>query len=158
MVKRKRPKEHGSKKPEKRNLTFILFAVVIFVGSILGYALLSGGSLGLGGGEGEAGEPPTERRFAEQMSNPYVVDEAFVEKGKAIYQERCLSCHLADGSGPEYHSILVHGQHHSQGDYFWITTYGIPGSIMKGQQKELTIEERWQVVAYVRRELAGVRE
>lgn len=157
MVKRRRIKKRRHRKAEKRNLTFIIFAVVIFLGSILGYALLSGGSLGIGGG-GEAGEPPVDRQLAEKMRNPYQVDEAFLAKGKAIYQEKCISCHLADGSGPEYHPVSVHGRHHSPGDYLWLTTYGIPGSIMKGYQNNLTLEERWQVVTYMRRELAGVKE
>lgn len=51
MVKRKRKKikKRVAKKKEKRNLSFTLFAVVIFLGSVLGYALLSGGRLGFGG-------------------------------------------------------------------------------------------------------------
>lgn len=48
MVKRKRAKKRRGRKAEKRNLTFTVFAVVIFLGSILGYALLSGGKLGSG--------------------------------------------------------------------------------------------------------------
>ncbi len=156
MVKRKKQRERRPRKSERRNLTFIAFAVVIFVGSVLAYALLSGGYLGFGR-ERETGEPPAERRLAEEMKNPYRVDGAFLTKGKAIYLEKCSSCHFADGSGPEYHPISVHGRHHSSGDYLWVTTYGISGSIMEGYQKELTLEERWEVVEHMRRELAGVR-
>ncbi len=46
MVKRKRGKKIRNRKAEKKNLTFTIFAVVIFLGSILGYALLSGGRFG----------------------------------------------------------------------------------------------------------------
>jgi hypothetical protein len=48
MVKRKRVKKRRIRKAKKRNLSFPIFAVVIFLGSILGYALLSGGSIGKG--------------------------------------------------------------------------------------------------------------
>lgn len=158
MVKRRRIKKRRPRKAEKRNLTFIIFAVVIFVGSIIGYALLSGGSLGFGRAKNEAGEPPVNRQLAEKMRNPYQVDEAFLAKGKEIYLQKCAECHLADGSGPEYHPLSLHGRHHSPGDYTWVATYGIPGSIMEGYQNNLTVEERWQVITYMRRVLAGVKE
>lgn len=56
MVKRKRIKKRRPREREHRNLTFVIFAVVIFVGSVAGYALLSGGSL-KGGGQPSKGEP-----------------------------------------------------------------------------------------------------
>lgn len=45
-IKRKRLKKRRPRRAEKRNLPFTLFAVVIFLGSILGYALLSSGRFG----------------------------------------------------------------------------------------------------------------
>ncbi len=158
MVKRKRIKKRRSRKPEKRNLTFTIFAVIIFVGSIAGYALLSGGTLGFGREKGEGGEPPTDRQLAEKMRNPYQGDAAFIAEGKDVYLQKCVDCHFEDGSGPENHQVSFHGRHHSPGDYLWLTTYGIPGSVMEGYQKELTLEERWQVITYMRRELAGAKE
>jgi mono/diheme cytochrome c family protein len=156
VVKRRRIKKRRARKPERRNLTFIIFAIVIFIGSIAGYALLSGGSLGVG--KVEAGEPPENRQIAERLKNPFAVDEAFLARGEEIYLEKCATCHYEDGSGPEYHPVSLHARHHSPGDYIWVVTYGIPGSVMKGYQKELTLEERWQVVAYMRLVLAGLRE
>jgi len=158
MVKRKRIKKRRHRKPKKKNLTFIIFAVVIFVSSIAGYALLSGGTLGFGREKGEGWEPPTDQQLAEKIRNPYQVDETFIAKGKDVYLQRCVDCHFEDGSGPENHPVSFHGRHHSPGDYLWLTTYGIPGSVMKGYQNNLTIEERWQVITYMRRELAGAKE
>lgn len=45
-IKKKRLKKKGPAKAEKRNLTFTIFAIAIFLGSVLGYALLSGGRFG----------------------------------------------------------------------------------------------------------------
>ena len=39
-MKRKREKKYDSGNSKKRNLTFIIFAVIIFISSIVGYALM----------------------------------------------------------------------------------------------------------------------
>jgi hypothetical protein len=53
-LKKKRHRKRTPGRAEKRNLTFTIFAIVIFLGSVLGYALLSGGRFG------SVEEPPLE--------------------------------------------------------------------------------------------------
>jgi mono/diheme cytochrome c family protein len=136
--------------------TGVLILVVLFLGSTIGYAFLSGGSLGFGGSNSLAGEPPENRQTARGLVNPYAVTQDFLDEGKEIYLRLCVGCHLEDGSGPPEHSVKEMAPHHTEGDYFWITTYGLPGTEMLGWKDVLTPEERWKVITYMRRILAGI--
>ncbi len=97
MVKRRRIKKRSRRKPEKRNLTFILFAVVIFVGSIAGYALLSGGSL-KGGGQPSKEEPGRE---------VYILGNQHVQPG----EEHIPYNSDPPTSGPHYTYLAKWGVH-----------------------------------------------
>ncbi|MFQ5816170.1 MAG: c-type cytochrome [Candidatus Hydrothermarchaeaceae archaeon] len=140
-----------------RSNTGVLILVALFLGSTIGYAFLSGGSLSIGG-DAASGEPPENRQTAGGFENPYAVTQDFLDRGKDIYLRLCVGCHFEDGSGPTEHSIKEMAPHHTQGDYFWISTYGLVGTEMLGWKEALTPEERWQVVMYARRVLAGVYE
>ncbi len=94
------------------------------------------------------------QEHAQFLRNPYEQSAAFLEQGRAIYFKRCASCHGSEGEEPFYHALKYHALRHTDGDYFWVVTYGIEGTNMSGFQNALTIEERWQVVAFVRKELA----
>lgn len=99
-------------------------------------------------------EPPTVRDHAQFFHNPYEQSAAFVKQGRAVYFKHCAACHGSEGEEPFYHAIKYHALRHTEGDYFWIVTYGVEGTNMSGFKGTLTIEERWQVVAFLRKELA----
>jgi len=160
---RKKVKRHSKKKGKKNILKNFqassggLILVALFLGSTIAYAFLSGGSLAFGGDSVE-GEPPENRRTAEALKNPYDVTQEFIDKGKDTYQQFCVGCHFEDGSGPPEHSPQEMAPHHTEGDYFWLASYGLPGSEMQGWSDVFTPEQRWEVTTYMRRVLAGLSE
>ncbi len=160
---RKRVKKQSKGKTRKNILKDLqansggLILIALFLGSTIAYAFLSGGSLGFGNG-GSEGDPPENRRTAEGLKNPYDVTQQFLDKGKDTYIKFCVGCHFEDGGGPPQHSPKEMAPHHTEGDYFWITSYGLPGTEMAAWREALTPEQRWQVTTYMRRVLAGLSE
>ena len=81
-------------------------------------------------------------------------------RGAALYRQECMSCHGADGSGAaqavEYYSpppADLGGEFRHAGappmrDY-QVITYGVPRTVMAGYGEQLSVEERWDLVAYV---------
>ncbi len=100
---------------------------------------------------------------ADQTKNPVATSEESVAKGKEFYLARkgnCVFCHGETGAGNEENlpklrrkpADLSNKERMTKitdGEIFWKVTLGIPG-IMPGREKQLTEEERWQVVNYVR--------
>jgi uncharacterized membrane protein len=86
---------------------------------------------------------------------------ASLEKGKALYEERCLPCHgqtgLGDGPAalalyPRPANLQVHmvpGVHTDEQIFEWITN-GYPNSAMPAFKDVLTEAERWHVLNYIR--------
>ncbi len=70
-------------------------------------------------------EIPQNRNLAQNLINPYGMNEKFLEKGKNIYKKNCAVCHTVTGEEPSYHSLQAMGKHHSEGDYVWVVTYGL---------------------------------
>ncbi len=138
----------------------VLLAIGLLVFSTFAYAFLSGGNLDLqeNGGEVAGFEPPEDRDAAHDMKNPYAETQEFLDEGKRIYLQRCVECHLEDGSGPKEHSVKEMASHHTEGDYFWVATYGLPNTKMQAWRDVLIPEERWKVTSYMRRVLGGVEE
>lgn len=159
MGKKQKKTKRQSKRKESRILENLrknkgIFALVaLFLGSTIAYAFLSGGSLSTGGKA--AGDPPENRLPAEGMKNPYAVTQEFIDKGRATYLRLCVACHLEDGSGPPEHSVKEMAAHHTEGDYYWLATYGSAGTAMPPWKDVLTPEERWQVISYMRQVLGG---
>lgn len=81
-------------------------------------------------------------------------------RGATLYRQECVSCHGADGSGAEqavdYYSPPPadlgseprHAGAPPMRDY-QVITYGVPRTSMTGYGGQLTVEERWDLVAYV---------
>ncbi len=164
--KRTEKKEKPTRKEEELVLLLrgkgrsALLVIGLFVFSTLAYAFLSGGRLDFQGGEEvvAASESPESRDAAMAIRNPYALTQEFLEEGKRIYLQRCVECHLEDGGGPEEHSIKEMASHHTEGDYFWVATYGLADTNMSGWKEILTPEERWKVTSYMRLVLGGVEE
>lgn len=100
---------------------------------------------------------------ADKTKNAVAVTPESLAKGKELYFARagnCVFCHGETGAGNEENlpqlrrkpadlSDKLHMTKLSDGEIFWKMTLGIPG-IMPGREKQLTEEERWHVVNYVR--------
>lgn len=124
---------------------YIVFTLIMFMGC-------------LGAGETPQIPKPTEvplvRDHAQFLQNPYEVTDAFIEEGRRIYINNCISCHGPEGEEPFYHSIKHHANRHTYGDYVWIVTYGLENTPMPSFKDKLSLKERWQVVTYLKKKLA----
>jgi copper resistance protein D len=89
---------------------------------------------------------------------PYAA--ASVVSGQALYRTHCQACHGVAGYGdgpagtglPRRPADLTaqHAADHTAGDLFWWLTHGIPGSGMPGFADRLSLDERWDVINFVR--------
>ena len=100
---------------------------------------------------------------ADKTNNTVEATEESIAKGKELFMAKkanCVFCHGETGAGNEVNlaklrrvpadlSDKVRMPKLSDGEIFWKITKGIPG-IMPGREKELTEEERWHVVNFVR--------
>ncbi len=89
---------------------------------------------------------------------PISVTAETLKKGKERFEIFCSACHGATGSGngiatqyglvgvPNYHSD--HTQQMPDGQIFYVVTHG--QGLMLGYGANLSVEERWAVVAYIR--------
>jgi len=94
---------------------------------------------------------------AKKVKNPVKSTKASIEKGKEIYEKKCSLCHgeKGDGKGPASAGLNPkptnfkesHGEKMTDGEHFWKITTGRGG--MPSFAKDLTEEERWQVINYI---------
>jgi mono/diheme cytochrome c family protein len=99
-------------------------------------------------------------------ANPIPASSASIQRGQALYQERCLPCHgpagLGDGPAalalvPRPANLQVHmlpGVHTDQQIFAWISD-GYPNSAMPAFGELLSEEERWHVLNYIRTLVPG---
>lgn len=83
-----------------------------------------------------------------------------IANGLHLYHEHCASCHGAEGYGdgpaaaglrPRPADLTAkHTTDHTAGDIFWWLTHGIRGTAMPGFQDQLSAEERWDMINFVR--------
>lgn len=101
---------------------------------------------------------------ADKTKNPVEANEESIAKGKVLFMTKekgnCVFCHGETGSGnkenlprlrrvPADLSDKDRMPKLSDGEIFWKMTKGITG-IMPSREKQLTEEERWHVVNFVR--------
>lgn len=93
----------------------------------------------------------------DSLKNPIAYTEENIEKGKALYDIYCAVCHGAKGDGqgilvkrekilgvPAYNDA---GRAITEGSIYHVMYYGI--NSMGSYASQTSIEERWQIVAYV---------
>jgi putative copper export protein/mono/diheme cytochrome c family protein/peroxiredoxin len=127
-----------------------------------------GGVVGLTAGLWVVGRALAIDAYPTTYVRPTVPYQALsIAHGLRLYQEHCVVCHgLAGyGDGPAAATLrprpanltAQHTGHHTVGDLFWWLTYGLKGSAMPGFQDQLTEEERWDLINFVRT-LAAVEQ
>jgi putative copper resistance protein D len=89
---------------------------------------------------------------------PYAA--ASIVAGQALYRTHCQSCHgvAGYGDGPAGSALprrpadltAKHAGDHTAGDLYWWVSHGIPQGGMPGFGGQLTPEERWDVINFVR--------
>lgn len=93
-------------------------------------------------------------------SNPQPYNAEVIRQGDVIYRAQCAECHgiVGKGDGPwakaERGSIpdiaAPHMDVHTDGEIFWWITMGIPSLDQPALGEELSENERWTVINYVR--------
>jgi mono/diheme cytochrome c family protein len=104
------------------------------------------------------------------LNNPILPDAISIATGEALYEQYCVACHgpAGFGDGPGAASLTTppanfgsgHTDTHPDGDlYYWIRN-GIENTEMPAFGDELSSEETWHLVNYVRRlsALAGQQQ
>lgn len=101
---------------------------------------------------------------AQEMTNPLPDSAYILTEGKALYQSFCQHCHgvKGEGDGPVAEPLAMGGagvanlksatvQAASEGHIFHVITNGI--RTMEPHGSQITIEDRWKIAAYVKKEL-----
>jgi mono/diheme cytochrome c family protein len=94
------------------------------------------------------------------VRNPLPPDETNLTSGRQIYQARCAVCHGVEGRGdgpagvslnPRPADLRVHmAAGHTDGQLFYWVSYGFPNTAMPAWHGELTEDQRWQTIDYIR--------
>ncbi len=95
---------------------------------------------------------------ADKETNPMASNAATIDAGKSVYKSKCIDCHgpKGKGDGPKSADLdknpqdftKAEFQKQSDGSLFWKIAEGRkPMPSFKG---ELSKEQRWQVVSYIR--------
>jgi mono/diheme cytochrome c family protein len=96
---------------------------------------------------------------AKKLTNPVPPNDKSIAAGKAVYQDKCAKCHgdKGKGDGLEAHLYWVKPPDFTDaemmngitdGEAFWKISQG--RWPMPGFEKQLTEEQRWQLVDYLR--------
>jgi putative copper resistance protein D len=88
-----------------------------------------------------------------------------VARGAELYGQHCVACHGTGGKGdgpkaarlpkPPANLTEPHTALHTAGDIFWWLTHGLPAGGMPGFESTMSVEERWDMVNFLRAFSAG---
>jgi mono/diheme cytochrome c family protein len=104
-------------------------------------------------------------RAGRELTNPFHPTPQILEKGKVLYQTYCLVCHGEEGKGdgpiaskipppPSYKSDRLLA--YPPGRIFHVITRG--ANKMPSYAAQLSPEDRWLIITYVRAQLQGLPE
>jgi len=95
---------------------------------------------------------------AVKVSNPFPSNEQSIATGRAVYTKNCYDCHgkKGRGDGPKSGDLPISPrdftkevfQKQTDGSMYWKITEG--RKPMPSFKKDLTDDQRWQVINYVR--------
>ncbi|HKI78274.1 MAG TPA: cytochrome c [Ignavibacteriaceae bacterium] len=98
--------------------------------------------------------------IADKLKNPFDGNKEATEKGKQIFQINCFTCHGESGTGngpgaaglnPKPANLTSKEvQKQSDGAIYWKITTGFPPTAMISWRSNLSDNQRWEVVNYVR--------
>ena len=103
------------------------------------------------------GDPPS----AYQKKDPLPITIANIDAGKRIWTRECAVCHGDEGKGqgvyrqgiepvpPNFDSPANYIPY-VDADYFWRVSEGVPWTAMPTWKKVYTVDQRWQLVMYIR--------
>ncbi|MEP6936127.1 MAG: c-type cytochrome [Nitrospirota bacterium] len=107
--------------------------------------------------------PADKLAVARSLTSPLPSSPEIVQHGKILYhgKDACFNCHGKDGDGngpvaaqlnPSPRNFQHHGfwRHRMEGEVFWVIKNGSIGTSMVGFGGQLTDEEIWSLVQYVR--------
>jgi putative copper resistance protein D len=158
----------GAPAASARALVGSQIAVLGLVGLVAGLAirgrrlpLVAGALVVLGAGVGLALPPLTVDAYPTTYLRPSVpYQAASIASGAALYRAQCASCHGLGGSGdgpvgvrlprPPADLRAPHTALHTAGDLFWWLSNGIPAAGMPAFGRELSEEQRWDLVNFLR--------
>jgi copper transport protein len=98
----------------------------------------------------------------QELENPVVFDDVAIREGMDLYIANCLLCHGVEGRGVDVSVDAAHAhgdaadltrsraEQQTDGDLFYWTSQGVPGTEMPAFGSALTDEEIWNVVNYIR--------
>jgi mono/diheme cytochrome c family protein len=100
---------------------------------------------------------------ARALASPLPNSPKIIEQGKTLYRGKgaCFNCHGTDGDGkgplaaqldplPRNFQQPGFWRHRTEGEIFWVIKYGSVGTSMVGFDGQLTDEEIWSLIQYVR--------
>jgi mono/diheme cytochrome c family protein len=100
---------------------------------------------------------------ARALVSPLPSSSQIVEQGKVLYHGKggCVACHGKEGDGngplaaqlnPSPRNFRHHGfwRHRTEGEIFWVVKHGSVGTSMVGFAGQLTDEEIWSLIQYIR--------
>ena len=100
---------------------------------------------------------------ARALRTPLPTSQETVEQGKVLYDGKgaCFNCHGKDGDGngplaaqlnPSPRNFRHHGlwRYRTEGEIFWVIKNGSPGTSMVGFGGQLTDQEIWSIIPYLR--------
>jgi mono/diheme cytochrome c family protein len=101
---------------------------------------------------------------AASLSNPIPATAESLERGEYLYEMNCLVCHGSDGTGegPVGQKFVTkapvdlhdeYTQDQADGSIFFTLTRG--RALMPAYRDALSVEERWHVINYIRREFGN---
>jgi mono/diheme cytochrome c family protein len=101
------------------------------------------------------------------IRDPIPPDDRSLAIGQEVYANNCATCHGESGRGdgpaglrlvPRPADLRIHTQPgvHTDGELFYWVSYGFPNSAMPAWKDQLTEEERWSVINYIRATFGNV--
>ena len=93
------------------------------------------------------------------LRNPWSPTQESVAVGNSLYATACASCHGESGRGdgiagaalnPPPSDLAVHVPLHTDAEIYSFVAEGIDGTAMVGRSSELTADEIWHIINYVR--------
>jgi len=107
--------------------------------------------------------PADKLAAARGLTSPLPSSPEIVGQGKALYNGKgaCFNCHGKDGGGngplaaqlnPPPRNFQHNGfwRHRTEGEIFWVIKNGSVGTSMVGFSGQLTDEEIWSIIQYMR--------